>query len=174
MFVLDASVFWAILTSYVETFQTQLRIDAFYSFNQRFAKVRSARIQKALQGTKGRQLSNELLDVTSEGGSPPAKKPKKKSSKEATSAGTKSSELLVEDGGDPKGEKGSGRGTIRVRGTSRGKGGRQAGQRGSVGTVSVDSQSVEDGKLDESQGDFHNHVTFILELVYKESGHFCS
>lgn len=108
-------------------------------------------------------MSNELLDVPSQEGSPPAKKLKKKSNKEATSAGTKSSELIVEDRGNPKVGKERGRGTIRGRGTSRGRGG-QTGQRGRGGTVLVESQSVEDGKLDESQGDVHNHVTLILEL----------
>ncbi|XP_002967370.2 DNA repair protein UVH3 isoform X1 [Selaginella moellendorffii] len=36
--------------------ETQLRIDAFYSFNQRFAKIRSSRIQKAVSGITGQTL----------------------------------------------------------------------------------------------------------------------
>ncbi|KAI5072426.1 hypothetical protein GOP47_0012532 [Adiantum capillus-veneris] len=41
--------------------ETQLRLEAFYSFNQRFAKIRSKRIQKAVSRGTGR-LSSELVD----------------------------------------------------------------------------------------------------------------
>ncbi|MCO5586794.1 hypothetical protein L7F22_040736 [Adiantum nelumboides] len=41
--------------------ETQLRLEAFYSFNQRFAKIRSKRIQKAVTRVTGR-LSSELVD----------------------------------------------------------------------------------------------------------------
>ncbi|MCO5592320.1 hypothetical protein L7F22_046321 [Adiantum nelumboides] len=41
--------------------ETQLRLEAFYSFNQRFAKIRSKRIQKAVTRGTGR-LSSELVD----------------------------------------------------------------------------------------------------------------
>lgn len=92
--------------------QTQLRIDAFYSFNQRFAKVRSARIQKALRGTTGR-LSKEMVDIHSQDGGPPAKKQKQK--KNTMSTGKKSAEgietELVEEGEELNAVEGSGRGT---------------------------------------------------------------
>ncbi|XP_072053623.1 DNA repair protein UVH3 isoform X5 [Arachis hypogaea] len=41
--------------------ETQLRLEAFYSFNERFAKIRSKRIKKAVKGITGKQPS-ELKD----------------------------------------------------------------------------------------------------------------
>ncbi|XP_065035231.1 DNA repair protein UVH3-like isoform X3 [Musa acuminata AAA Group] len=41
--------------------ETQLRLEAFYTFNERFAKVRSQRIKKALKGITG-TLSSDLTD----------------------------------------------------------------------------------------------------------------
>ncbi|KAB1211737.1 DNA repair protein UVH3 [Morella rubra] len=37
--------------------ETQLRLEAFYTFNERFAKIRSKRIKKALKGVTGQQTS---------------------------------------------------------------------------------------------------------------------
>lgn len=37
--------------------KTQLRLEAFYTFNERFAKIRSKRIKKALKGVTGQQTS---------------------------------------------------------------------------------------------------------------------
>ncbi|KAF6175950.1 hypothetical protein GIB67_003438 [Kingdonia uniflora] len=42
--------------------ETQLRLEAFYTFNERFAKVRSQRIKKAVKGIRGSR-SSELVDV---------------------------------------------------------------------------------------------------------------
>ncbi|KAK4754775.1 hypothetical protein SAY87_008532 [Trapa incisa] len=41
--------------------ETQLRLEAFYTFNEKFAKIRSKRITKAVKGMSGRQ-SSELID----------------------------------------------------------------------------------------------------------------
>ncbi|XVE67972.1 hypothetical protein DITRI_Ditri09bG0030800 [Diplodiscus trichospermus] len=41
--------------------ETQLRLEAFYTFNERFAKIRSKRIKKAVKGITGNQ-SSELTD----------------------------------------------------------------------------------------------------------------
>ncbi|KAJ4833444.1 hypothetical protein Tsubulata_042923 [Turnera subulata] len=41
--------------------ETQLRLEAFYMFNERFAKIRSKRIKKAVKGITGKQ-SLELVD----------------------------------------------------------------------------------------------------------------
>ncbi|KAI7741376.1 hypothetical protein M8C21_000836, partial [Ambrosia artemisiifolia] len=41
--------------------ETQLRLEAFYSFNERFAKIRSKRISKAVKGMAGSK-SSELMD----------------------------------------------------------------------------------------------------------------
>uniref|UniRef100_A0A2P2KUP0 DNA repair protein UVH3 isoform X3 n=1 Tax=Rhizophora mucronata TaxID=61149 RepID=A0A2P2KUP0_RHIMU len=46
--------------------ETQLRIEAFYTFNERFAKIRSKRIKKAVKGITGNQ-SADLMDDTVEG-----------------------------------------------------------------------------------------------------------
>ncbi|KAK9271977.1 hypothetical protein L1049_002344 [Liquidambar formosana] len=41
--------------------ETQLRLEAFYTFNERFAKIRSKRIKKAVKGITGSR-SSELMD----------------------------------------------------------------------------------------------------------------
>ncbi|KAK3033566.1 hypothetical protein RJ639_032414 [Escallonia herrerae] len=41
--------------------ETQLRLEAFYTFNERFAKIRSKRIKKAVKGIAGNK-SSELMD----------------------------------------------------------------------------------------------------------------
>lgn len=41
--------------------KTQLRMEAFYTFNERFAKIRSKRIKKAVKGIMGNQ-SSEVID----------------------------------------------------------------------------------------------------------------
>ncbi|KAL6960634.1 hypothetical protein U1Q18_038398 [Sarracenia purpurea var. burkii] len=41
--------------------ETQLRLEAFYTFNERFAKIRSKRIKKAVKGITG-NTSSELMD----------------------------------------------------------------------------------------------------------------
>ncbi|KAI3452401.1 hypothetical protein Pfo_009066 [Paulownia fortunei] len=43
--------------------ETQLRLEAFYTFNERFAKIRSKRIKKAVKGITGYK-SSELMDET--------------------------------------------------------------------------------------------------------------
>nr|GMC59385.1 DNA repair protein UVH3 isoform X1 [Ipomoea batatas] len=45
--------------------ETQLRLEAFYAFNERFAKIRSKRIKKALKGMTG-NCSLELMDDAAE------------------------------------------------------------------------------------------------------------
>eukprot|EP00252_Welwitschia_mirabilis_P021245 TRINITY_DN5382_c0_g1_i1.p1 TRINITY_DN5382_c0_g1~~TRINITY_DN5382_c0_g1_i1.p1 ORF type:complete len:1520 (-),score=430.47 TRINITY_DN5382_c0_g1_i1:9-4568(-) len=42
--------------------ETQLRLESFYTFSERFAKIRSRRIQKAVTGITGRR-SSELMDL---------------------------------------------------------------------------------------------------------------
>ncbi|GMP29190.1 hypothetical protein CsSME_00004405 [Camellia sinensis var. sinensis] len=45
--------------------ETQLRLEAFYTFNERFAKIRSKRIKKAVRGITG-SLSSKLMDDVQE------------------------------------------------------------------------------------------------------------
>ncbi|TKY63259.1 DNA repair protein UVH3 [Spatholobus suberectus] len=45
--------------------ETQLRLEAFYDFNERFAKIRSKRIKKAVKGITGKQPS-DLIDDSAE------------------------------------------------------------------------------------------------------------
>ena len=72
--------------------QTQLTMDAFLSFSQRFAKVKSSRLQKALAQGKGEagKRSIEALSLAGEGSevpAPKAKKPRKpRQSKKAKAA----------------------------------------------------------------------------------------
>lgn len=47
--------------------ETQLRLEAFYTFNERFAKIRSKRIKKAVKGITGSQTSELLDDAVQEG-----------------------------------------------------------------------------------------------------------
>ncbi|XP_073261818.1 DNA repair protein UVH3 isoform X3 [Populus alba] len=46
--------------------ETQLRLEAFYSFNERFAKIRSKRIKKAVKGITGNQYSDMMDDPVEE------------------------------------------------------------------------------------------------------------
>lgn len=57
--------------------ETQLRLEAFYSFNERFAKIRSRRIQKAVTGITGRR-SSETMDLPPHLTSTPQKRPRKR------------------------------------------------------------------------------------------------
>ncbi|GAB4854795.1 hypothetical protein Ancab_023380 [Ancistrocladus abbreviatus] len=43
--------------------ETQLRLEAFYTFNERFAKIRSKRIKKAVKGITGKQSFESITDV---------------------------------------------------------------------------------------------------------------
>ncbi|XP_073140763.1 DNA repair protein UVH3 isoform X2 [Henckelia pumila] len=59
--------------------ETQLRLEAFYTFNERFAKIRSKRIKKAVKGITGNK-SSELMDEEMPQQSRVGKKRKAKSS----------------------------------------------------------------------------------------------
>ncbi|KAK4393025.1 DNA repair protein UVH3 [Sesamum angolense] len=49
--------------------ETQLRLEAFYTFNERFAKIRSKRIKKAVKGITGPKSSDLMDDTTPQSGS---------------------------------------------------------------------------------------------------------
>ncbi|KAL0386584.1 UNVERIFIED_CONTAM: DNA repair protein UVH3 [Sesamum latifolium] len=49
--------------------ETQLRLEAFYTFNERFAKIRSKRIKKAVKGITGAKSSDLMDDTTPQSGS---------------------------------------------------------------------------------------------------------
>ncbi|XP_020554665.1 DNA repair protein UVH3 isoform X2 [Sesamum indicum] len=49
--------------------ETQLRLEAFYTFNERFAKIRSKRIKKAVKGITGEKSSDLMDDTTPQSGS---------------------------------------------------------------------------------------------------------
>ncbi|KAL0377459.1 UNVERIFIED_CONTAM: DNA repair protein UVH3 [Sesamum radiatum] len=49
--------------------ETQLRLEAFYTFNERFAKIRSKRIKKAVKGITGEKSSDLMDDTTPHSGS---------------------------------------------------------------------------------------------------------
>ncbi|KAF3444686.1 hypothetical protein FNV43_RR14379 [Rhamnella rubrinervis] len=58
--------------------ETQLRLEAFYTFNERFAKIRSKRINKAVKGITGKR-SSELTDEAVQGVSKGRKKRRSRS-----------------------------------------------------------------------------------------------
>ncbi|XP_078435659.1 5'-3' exonuclease family protein [Wolffia australiana] len=57
--------------------ETQLRLEAFYTFNERFAKIRSKRIKKAVKGITGKN-SEELVEGEKEEGESMEKKKKQR------------------------------------------------------------------------------------------------
>lgn len=63
--------------------ETQLRLEAFYTFNERFAKIRSKRIKKAVKGTMGNKSSNFMDDTVQDVSK--SRKKRKVSSSEAGS-----------------------------------------------------------------------------------------
>ncbi|KAK2661838.1 hypothetical protein Ddye_000412 [Dipteronia dyeriana] len=72
--------------------ETQLRLEAFYTFNERFAKIRSKRIKKAVKGITGDQLSKLMNDAVQE--LPKSRKKRRASHPEGGS--NKSEKLLME------------------------------------------------------------------------------
>ncbi|KAJ6841304.1 DNA repair protein UVH3 [Iris pallida] len=54
--------------------ETQLRLEAFYTFNERFAKIRSQRIKKAVKGITGKRSTVLMDDLVQEGSSSGKKK----------------------------------------------------------------------------------------------------
>ncbi|KAG2261328.1 hypothetical protein Bca52824_068407 [Brassica carinata] len=74
--------------------ETQLRIEAFYSFSERFAKIRSKRIKKAVKGIGGGLLS-EVVDHTLQEG--PRKGNKKRLSPHETEDNTSEKDLSKTD-----------------------------------------------------------------------------
>lgn len=54
------------MTSVTCLMKTQLRLEAFYTFNERFAKIRSKRINKAVKGITGNQTSEVMDDPLQE------------------------------------------------------------------------------------------------------------
>ncbi|KAM0842168.1 hypothetical protein ACQ4PT_058559 [Festuca glaucescens] len=87
--------------------ETQLRMEAFYSFNERFAKIRSKRVQKAIKGITGKTFSEtDELNEDSPSTSSASKKKEAGSSKprgkRTTSAGPRQMGSQEDDKiGDP-------------------------------------------------------------------------
>lgn len=71
--------------------KTQLRLEAFYTFNERFAKIRSKRIKKAVKGIAGTQ-SSELVDDAAQ----KVSRSRKKRTTSTDEAGNNKSEKLSE------------------------------------------------------------------------------
>lgn len=87
--------------------ETQLRMEAFYSFNERFAKIRSKRVQKAIKGITGKTFSemdelNEDSPSTSSASKKKEAGPSKPRGKRNTSAGPRHMGSQEDDNiGDP-------------------------------------------------------------------------
>lgn len=89
--------FCVIFIAHAFLLQTQLRLEAFYTFNERFAKIRSQRIKKAVKGITGNQAS-ELMDHPSQVGSESRKKRKVRPSGTASNISEKPCDEI--NGGD--------------------------------------------------------------------------
>lgn len=104
--------------------ETQLRMEAFYSFSERFAKIRSKRIKKAVKGIGG-GLSSEVVDHTLQEG--PRKGNKKRLSPHETEDNTSEKDSSKTDEKEKnkrnRTEKpSSSRGRAQKRGRGRGRG----------------------------------------------------
>nr|VDD38674.1 unnamed protein product [Brassica oleracea] len=106
--------------------ETQLRMEAFYSFSERFAKIRSKRIKKAVKGIGG-GLSSEVVDHTLQEG--PGIGNKKRLSPDESEDKTSEKDLSKTDekatNKRKRSEKPSssrGRGSAQKRGRGRGRG----------------------------------------------------
>lgn len=87
--------------------KTQLRLEAFYTFNERFARIRSKRIKKAVKGIAGNQ-SSELIDDAAQ----------------EVSRSRKKGSISTDEPGDDKSEKlseGTEKGVFRDQRNSKGK-----------------------------------------------------
>ncbi|CAI9262941.1 unnamed protein product [Lactuca saligna] len=93
--------------------ETQLRLEAFYTFNERFAKIRSKRISKAVKGIAGSKAS-KLIDENEE--DKPSRKKRKKVKLEEGKDDIETDQLPIQEE-HRKNIKGSG-----VRGRGRGRG----------------------------------------------------
>ncbi|KAL7612604.1 hypothetical protein Lser_V15G07736 [Lactuca serriola] len=92
--------------------ETQLRLEAFYTFNERFAKIRSKRISKAVKGIAGSKAS-KLIDENEE--DKPNRKKRKKVKLEEGKNDIETEQLIIQEE-HKKNIKGSG-----VRGRGRGR-----------------------------------------------------
>uniref|UniRef100_A0A1J3ENI3 DNA repair protein UVH3 n=2 Tax=Noccaea caerulescens TaxID=107243 RepID=A0A1J3ENI3_NOCCA len=104
--------------------ETQLRMEAFYSFNERFAKIRSKRIKKAVKGIGG-GLSSEVIDHNLQDG--PRNGKKKRLAPHETEDNTSEKDSNKADEKEknkrkPSSSRGRGRAQKRGRGTGRGRG----------------------------------------------------
>lgn len=104
--------------------KTQLRMEAFYSFNERFAKIRSKRIKKAVKGIGG-GLSSEVIDHNLQDG--PRNGKKKRLAPHETEDNTSEKDSNKADEKEknkrkPSSSRGRGRAQKRGRGTGRGRG----------------------------------------------------
>lgn len=105
--------------------KTQLRMEAFYSFSERFAKIRSKRIKKAVKGIGG-GLSSEVVDHTLQEG-PRKGNEKRLSPHETEDINTSEKDLSKTDEKEKNKRKrsekaSSSRGRAQKRGRGRGRG----------------------------------------------------
>ncbi|XP_010502808.1 PREDICTED: DNA repair protein UVH3 isoform X2 [Camelina sativa] len=121
--------------------ETQLRIEAFYSFNERFAKIRSKRINKAVKGIGG-GLSSEGADHTLQEG------PRKRNKKRVAPQETKDNNTSDKDSPKANEKVKNKRKCVEKPCTSRGRGRAQKRGRGR-GRVQKDLFELSDGTSDD-------------------------
>ncbi|KAJ0841127.1 putative exodeoxyribonuclease I [Helianthus annuus] len=142
--------------------ETQLRLEAFYTFNERFAKIRSKRISKAVKGMAGSK-SSELMDYN-EQLSPSNGNKKKKGKREDKNDGelkqhTEKSELSTQEGNGKKTKKG-----MSVKGTGKSVG---RGRRKKKNNLELSETSSDDeNQLQQVQAE-HTHGTRKSKRVKK-------
>ncbi|KAG7632849.1 Helix-hairpin-helix motif class 2 [Arabidopsis suecica] len=125
--------------------ETQLRIEAFYSFNERFAKIRSKRINKAVKGIGG-GLSSEVTDHTLQEG------PRKRNKKRVTPHETEDNNTSDKDTPIANEKVKNKRKRVEKPSSSRGRGRAQKRGRGR-GRVQKDLLELSDGSSDDDDDD---------------------
>lgn len=149
--------------------QTQLRLEAFYTFNERFAKIRSKRISKAVKGIAGSKAS-KLIDENEE--DKPNRKKRKKVKLEEGKNDIETEQLIIQEE-HRKNIKGSG-----VRGRGRGRG-RSQSVRTNENNLELSATSSDDGNntnsdyMQETHGEHSKGQHEIRRVSYIVLDHLC-
>ncbi|XP_020092237.1 DNA repair protein UVH3 isoform X2 [Ananas comosus] len=138
--------------------QTQLRLEAFYMFNERFAKIRSQRIKKAVKGITGGRSSDLTDDLAQEEYSGKKLRRKKRTHK-----------IVQSDSGSEKSGCRSGRSELsafvsgRARGMNRARG-RGSGRSQEKTNFEVNNEVSADDSSDQEEMENHTIPEAVTEL----------
>lgn len=158
-----------LFTFSILSMKTQLRMEAFYSFSERFAKIRSKRIKKAVKGIGG-GLSSEVIDHPLQEG--PSNGNKKRLAPHETEDNTSDKDSNKADEKEKskrnrleKPSSSRGRGRAQKRGRGRGKG---RGQRNLLPELSDGSSDDDNDKVVDLQAP-HDATLGYLQNVRRVS-----